>query len=209
MYGEQAGAHVTESTPCLPKATKPSRRLHAERQWEALTNLHPTATLVILRLAGVYGPARSALHTIATGRFRPSQTDYFFVSRVHVDDVVTAMLLLIQRSTNPESRLVRETISNNRRVVINVADDVPATRAHVFAFAFHLLSRCASPIISPQYNSSPQSLNVSQRTRDRTSKKVDNIRLKRFLFSKLDFPSYISGLTTIAMEEFGLQNVNE
>lgn len=207
MYGEQAGAHVTESTTCLPKAAKACQRLKAERQWEALTSLHPSATLAILRLAGVYGPARSALSTIATGRFQPSYTDHCFVSRVHVDDVVAAMLLLIFQ--NPESRLVRESIANNRRVVLNVADDVPATRAHVFAFAHHLLSRCTSPIISFEHKLSQSPLVVSSRTKDRTSKKVNNLRFRRFLLSNLNFPSYISGLTTIAMEEFGLRNTNE
>lgn len=202
MYGEQSVAHVTERTPCLPKSEKARWRVRAERQWHSLAMLHPAAVLLTLRLPGIYGPDRSALHTLASGHFRPSQTDQFPVSRIHVDDIISTLLAIIQLP--PSSNGPSEVFPTHREIVLNVADDAPASRIQVFSFARHLLSRCSCPIISPDALS-PQSLAESPRSKHRTCKHVDNLQLKRLLVPHLHFPSYISGLTTIAVEQFGLE----
>jgi nucleoside-diphosphate-sugar epimerase len=57
VYGDQAGAEVTEATPPSPRSARAKRRWLAEEQWEALQAAGGWA-LLVLRLPGIYGPGR-------------------------------------------------------------------------------------------------------------------------------------------------------
>lgn len=70
----------------------------------------------IFRLAGIYGPGRSALDTLikAGGDMRQCGAyDHTFISRVHVEDIVS-VLRASMASPSPG-------------LLVNVADDLPAT----------------------------------------------------------------------------------
>ena len=64
VYGNQDGRWVDEDTP---PAVGPDRRLRArldaEGEWLDLARLVPRARVFVFRLAGIYGPGRSALDT--------------------------------------------------------------------------------------------------------------------------------------------------
>src|SRR5262249_32530313 len=87
VYGDRQGAWVDESSDLPPSGTRGQRRLDAERAWLALA---PPAHL--FRLAGIYGPGRSAIDTVREGRARRIDKPGQVFSRIHVDDIATVLL---------------------------------------------------------------------------------------------------------------------
>ena len=122
VYGDHQGAWVDEASPCLvAPGTAPHHRLAAEQAWLSL----PTTRTCVFRLAGIYGPGRSALETVQRDRSPPTEGDATaamalpgmnnWVSRVHVADICGAIVAaMLQPDTGG---------------VFNVADDEPAVRA--------------------------------------------------------------------------------
>ena len=108
VYGDQKGAWTYESSPLNAASPTGLRRLNAERAW---TNTCAAAglPLVIFRLAGIYGPGRSALDRVREGRARRIEKNNHALSRIHVDDIVTLLEASLQRpeSTSRLQRLRR------------------------------------------------------------------------------------------------------
>jgi nucleoside-diphosphate-sugar epimerase len=199
-YGEHGGDWVSEDTAPISPGSKGIARLEAEGAWtSALTpgSTPGNARLCILRLAGIYGPGRSALDTLLK---RPIPTTAAgldgaqeVTSRVHVDDIVAT---------------VAASMDNERaNGVYNVADDTPASREEVFAYARELLrSGAAGPACRKQLiylerlaaSLRPETAFKSRRDLERASKRVLNHRLRQDLLSELHFPSYKEGLSDIA-----------
>ena len=101
VYGDHQGAWVTEESETRVASGDPSYfRLDAERQWLALSAHVPSH---VFRLAGIYGPGRSALDTVRKERVagllggvptRAARKDKTageskFISRVHVEVMPT------------------------------------------------------------------------------------------------------------------------
>lgn len=57
VYGNQNGAWVDENTPCSSQNGRERRRVDAEQQWHRYCVQH-NIPLIILRVAGIYGPQR-------------------------------------------------------------------------------------------------------------------------------------------------------
>lgn len=51
---------------------------------------------IVLRLGGIYGPDRNRLEALRTGKLKPSFSEAF-VNRIHVDDAVSGIELLLER----------------------------------------------------------------------------------------------------------------
>ena len=65
VYGDHDGAWVDENSQTRPSQTRSGQRLAAEQAWkDALPDIR------IFRLAGIYGPGRSALDQLRDGRAR-------------------------------------------------------------------------------------------------------------------------------------------
>jgi hypothetical protein len=93
VYGERGGAWVREADPPAPDTPKTRRRLAAELAWRGL---HTQAGLPVhvFRLAGIYGPGRSAADTLVRAggdMARCGADDSCFVSRIHVQDIVRVL----------------------------------------------------------------------------------------------------------------------
>ncbi len=67
VYGDRGGGWVDEATSPAPAADRSHRRLAAERAWVAAAG---GRALDIFRLAGIYGPGRSAFDDLRAGRAR-------------------------------------------------------------------------------------------------------------------------------------------
>jgi nucleoside-diphosphate-sugar epimerase len=184
VYGDAKGGWVTEDTLPVPLLPKPRARLRAERSWQALgVQLH------IFRLAGLYGPGRSALDTlIKVGgdlQLVPGSGDgETCASRIHVADAARVVRLSMMKAMSADSQL------------LNVADMEPATRKDVFTYAHGLLGApapfdgCASPYRS---------------ARGGGSKRVDSSKLQHFLEESREsylYPTYREGLNSIASGYF-------
>ena len=185
VYGDSGGAWVDEATPARPDSARSRARLAAEQAWAALSA--PNRNVAILRLPGIYGPGRNALHDIAAGRARRIVKPGHVFNRAHVDDIAAAIMAVIDRRYDG---------------IVNVADDEPAPSADPVAFAATLMGRTAPPEIPfaiASRDMSPMALSFWAAHR-----RVSNARLKAELGVTLTFPTYREGLTALHLAGEGL-----
>jgi nucleoside-diphosphate-sugar epimerase len=176
VYGDRGGATVDETLPPAPTSPRGKARLAAELRWRAL-GAH------VFRLAGIYGPGRSALDLLRQGRaVRVSKPGHVF-SRIHVEDVATALEASIARPAPG--------------AIYNVCDDAPAPQSDVIAFAASLLGMPAPPEIP--FDRAP--LTPMARSFYAENKRVSNARIKAELGVRLAFPNYRAGLAAIHAAE--------
>lgn len=106
VYAPGGGASVDESWPLAPITPSGRARLVAEA---ALADAR--IPWVTLRVAGIHGPGRGLVDRIRSGTYRIVGDGRAHISRIHVDDLVTA---IIAAGTS------------NVTGAVNVADDDPA-----------------------------------------------------------------------------------
>ena len=95
-----------------PTSRRGSLRQKAEEEWQSLAEFNDLP-LHIFRLAGIYGPGRSPLERVADGAaYRVDAPGHWF-SRIHVDDIVRAVLAGFDAPAG----------------AYNIADDRPAPQA--------------------------------------------------------------------------------
>lgn len=95
VYGDAAGATVTEDTPPAPATDRARRRLDAETTLRAWCEPREVEW-VILRVPGIYGPGRLPLDRLRRGEPALAESEAGPGNRIHVDDLadacVTALL---------------------------------------------------------------------------------------------------------------------
>lgn len=87
VYGDHGGERVDESVRPAPASDRGRRRLDAEtrlRSWAASRGV----ACAVLRIAGIYGPGRLPVASIAAGEPSPAGTGPG--NRIHVDDLAAA-----------------------------------------------------------------------------------------------------------------------
>ena len=96
VYGDTAGALVTEDTVVAPSNDRSRRRVAAERSamdWCTSRG----ARCVILRVPGIYGPGRLPLERLRRGEPALRPEDAGPGNRIHVDDLVAACIAAFER----------------------------------------------------------------------------------------------------------------
>ena len=83
VYGNRGGEWVDESTELRPTSIRGSRREKAEQQWLSLFTKN-NLPVHIFRLAGIYGPQRSALDSVRAGVARRINKPGHVFSRIHM-----------------------------------------------------------------------------------------------------------------------------
>lgn len=191
VYGDWQGEWVDEATEPRPVEKRAVARWEAEKQWMELAR-GTGACVRVFRMGGVYGPGRSALHTVrsrdhsATQRLREQKR---FTSRVHVDDVCQVIVKAMTSERSPGAR------------VYNVVDDDPSPRAEAMAHARQLLNVEDDDLSSDnELSAESESFTLNgQVSKKRVSeKRVSNRRLKAELQVELLHPSFRSGLEAVA-----------
>jgi nucleoside-diphosphate-sugar epimerase len=92
VYGDHAGDWVDEDTPAAPPGFNGAVLLEAER----LLATHPVRSIV-LRLAGLYGPARlQLLDRLRAGSVPVPRRAPHWANRFHVEDAAAAIAHLLQ-----------------------------------------------------------------------------------------------------------------
>jgi nucleoside-diphosphate-sugar epimerase len=178
VYGDRGGAWVDETDRLEPTGERGRRRVAAEAQWLALQREHGIP-VHIFRLAGIYGPGRSALDTVRQGRAQRIDKPGQVFSRIHVADIVQVL-----RASMARPRL---------RAIYNVCDDDPAAPEAVIAYACELLGVTPPPLISfDAAKLSPMALSFYD-----DNKRVSNRRMKEELGVSLRYPSYRDGLKAL------------
>ncbi|HFB2048438.1 MAG TPA: Protein YeeZ [Hyphomicrobiaceae bacterium MAG_BT-2024] len=178
VYGNHYGAWIDENTVVAPASERSVHRLNAENAW---INLARSAgkSLQIFRLSGIYGPGRSAIDKINTGKARRLIKPGQVFNRIHVHDIATTLLAGIKK---PQCT-----------GIFNVADDLPAPPQDVIAFAAQLLGKP----IPDSIPFSDADLSPMARSFYNENKRVRNCKIKQMLEVKLNYPTYEDGLTDI------------
>jgi len=90
VYGETAaGDWIDETSATEPQSERGKLRLAAEQAWRGW---HETsgAPLSLLRAAGIYGPGRSIIEQLQSGRARVIDKPGHVFNRIHVEDIARA-----------------------------------------------------------------------------------------------------------------------
>lgn len=177
VYGDRGGDWVDETSPLAPQSERARRRAAAELAWTEFARENGAA-LHIFRLPGIYGPGRSAVEALRAGTARRIAKPGQFFSRIHVEDIASALQASMQR---PQSS-----------AIYNVCDDEPAPQADVIAFAAQLLG-VAIPPLEP-FEQAAKTMSAMAQSFYGESKRVSNAKLKRELGLQLLYPNYREGL---------------
>jgi hypothetical protein len=168
VYGDHQGAWVDEDTPPQPSKDRTRRRLAAERAWQQL-GAH------VFRLAGIYGPGRSALERVEQGDVPIAKPGKHF-NRIHVDDIANVLEASIARPV--PGRLY------------DVADGSPASQVDVLGYAAELLGLPIAPAIPfEQAELSPMARSFWE-----DDVKIRATRIRDELGVTLHYPDYRAGL---------------
>lgn len=177
VYGDSGGALVDEDAPLLATALRGRRRVEAERAW-----LDLNLPIHVFRLAGIYGPGRSALDQLTAGMARRIDAPGHLFSRIHVDDIV-AVLRASMAKPKPGA-------------IYNVCDDEPSESADVVAFAADLLGLDPPPLVVLE----DAELSPMARSFYADRRLIDNRRIRNELGVVLQYPDYRAGLAAILAE---------
>ncbi len=180
VYGDHQGLWVDEDTELKPVSQRSRQRVAAETAWLEFAD-RAKKRLQIFRLAGIYGPGRSAIDNLRDGSARRIIKPAQVFNRIHVDDIANVLDAAIHATPS-------------RHTIFNVTDDEPAPPQDVVAYAAKLLSLPVPPDIPFDLAPlSPMGLSFY-----RENKRVSNARLKSDLGVTLLYPTYREGMTAIA-----------
>lgn len=212
VYGDHGGAWVNEDSPCKAKpGSRGGNRLLAEQQWQQLAADKGWPAPIVFRLAGIYGPGRSALDRVAravsskddgqlvsasAGALPPVSDNLppigsgAMVSRIHVVDIARLIAASMVQQASAKPAHPHSASLNAQAIIYNLADSLPAPTDAVLAYAASLLGL-------------PAPTNPPDRPKESTtaaveSKKVDAQRILQALHATLCYPSYREGLQAIA-----------
>ena len=91
VYGDRGGDWVAENSRRIPTQDRSRRRALAEDGWLTLWE-RDGLPVHIFRLAGIYGPGRSAIDSVRGGTAKRVVKAGQVFSRIHVDDIATVLL---------------------------------------------------------------------------------------------------------------------
>lgn len=179
VYGDSAGGWVDEQTAAEPATARGLARLHAERAWQQV-GARSGRAVAVLRLAGIYGPGRSAIDQIAGGAARRIVKPGQVFNRIHVDDIAQA---------------IAAAFANAARGVFNLADDAPSAPGDPLGFAARLMGVAAPPEVA--FEAAAPSMSEMARSFWQECRRVRNDKLKRDLGVVLRYPTYREGLRAL------------
>jgi nucleoside-diphosphate-sugar epimerase len=184
VYGDRQGGWVDENTPPMPGQERSRRRLAAEFAWAAMAT---RVAVDLFRVAGIYGPGRSALDDIRAGRARRVIKPGHVFGRIHRDDIARAVLAALSQERPPCVR------------VLNLTDDEPAEASAVVEEAARLLGLDPPPGV-PFAEAEPR-MSPMARSFWQERRRVANAKTRAALGLEWLYPTYREGLRAILAEE--------
>jgi len=189
IYGDCGGNWVTEEDQPHPEQPRSQRRLACEQAWQA-----SGLPIQILRLPGIYGPGRSVLQNIKSGKSKLIDKPGQVFSRIHIDDIAGATLHLIARAA-----------AGQWPKVVNVADDLPTASKDLLSYGAQLLGR-SLPALQP-FAMAAEGMSPMARSFWEENRRVSNRLLCQDLGYTLMHPDYHSGLRDCFLQdEFSVGN---
>ena len=174
VYGDHEGAKVSEKSLLKAKSNNGLARIACEKKYLALMK-NNLANIIILRLAGIYGPYRNNISAIANKEIRHNHISSKIVSRTHVADI-----------SNIIKKIILSKQINNE--IFNIADNYPCKTSEVNDYICeHILDIAKLEMKNQQKIFKHSSFALD-------NKIVDNKKMLKILEYKFIFPSYKEGL---------------
>ncbi len=183
VYGDRGGGWVEETSEVAPISERAKRRVQAERGFGEMAAGRP---LDIFRLAGIYGPGRSALDEVRSGRARRIVDTGHAFGRIHVDDIAFAVMAAMARPPYGTR-------------ILNLSDDEPAESAVVIEEAARLLGAPVPPAMS--FTEAYAAMSDMGRSFWAENRRVASARTQEMLGIRWRYPSYREGLRAILEHE--------
>jgi nucleoside-diphosphate-sugar epimerase len=177
VYGDCDGDWVDEKRPVNPEADRARRRLDAEQRFQAWSR-RSGVELVVLRVAGIYGPDRLPLARIRDGLPLVRAEEAPFTNRIHEDDLVRVCAAAMAAPVAGE--------------VFNVSDGHPGTMAEYFDAVADLAGLPRPPKI-PMAEAEAR-LSPGMYAYMRESRRLDNRKMRERLGVELRYPTLAEGL---------------
>jgi nucleoside-diphosphate-sugar epimerase len=177
VYGDCDGAWVDESWPARPNVDRARRRWDAEQQlraWRARTG----GELVILRVAGIYGPGKLPIARLRKGAPMVAERDAPWTNRIHADDLAEVLLAALARGRDGE--------------VYNACDGHPGNMADYFNRVADLAGLPRPPVIDRAQAGEQLSAGLLSYLAE--SRRLSNRKLLVELGVTLRYPSLDQGL---------------
>src|SRR5215471_4866634 len=173
VYAQRDGSWVTEESE-----TKPLRE--TSRVLLEVEKLVLEKGGIVVRLAGIYGPQRSALLSrFLNGTATIDPNNDRFVNQVHRDDIALAFFLLLNRAAQSSAQ------------IYNIVDDEPLLQSDCYRWLAQRLNR---PL--PSTRKSEQS-----RKRGDTNKRVSNAKLHQLGWTP-DYPTFADAMGKSILPSF-------
>jgi nucleoside-diphosphate-sugar epimerase len=173
VYAQRDGSLVTEESE-----TKPLR----ETSWTLLEveKLILQKGGIVARLAGIYGPRRSALLSkFLKGTATIDPKNDRFVNQVHRDDIASALFLLL----NPEAQTSAQ--------IYNVVDDQPLLQSECYRWLAQRLNRPLPPTRKSEQH----------RKRGDSNKRVSNTKLHQLGWTP-EYPTFSDAMERSVLPSF-------
>jgi len=176
LYAQRDGAWVTEESQTKP--TRETSRILLDAEASVLDRGG-----IVVRLAGIYGPGRSALLTkfLAGTAIIDSENDRF-INQVHRDDIVSALFFLLNRETEGGE-------------IYDVVDDEPTLQSECYRWLAQRLNRPLPPIGKSK----------QQRKRGDSNKRVSNAKLRRLGWAPR-YPTFADAMEKSILPSFAKMN---
>ena len=178
VYGDQGGAWVDETTPVAPNSARAQARVAAEAAWLDFGN-EIGGKVQLFRLAGIYGPGRSAFDKLARGTARRIVKPGQVFNRIHVEDIASVLQASIGRP--------------RAGAIYNLADDEPAPPDEVVTYAAEFLGVPPPPAVRFE----EADLSPMARSFYASSRRISNALIKSELGVVLRYPTYREGLRAL------------
>ena len=173
VYAQTDGSVVDENSPAEPRHSKGKILRETEE-------LVLAANGIVARLGGIHGPHRSFLLSRFMEGRTPIETNERLINQIHRDDIVSALLLLVDRRLDCQGE------------IFNVVADEPVKASAVYEW---LGARLKRPLVSGADD-------PPKRKRGESNKRVSNRKL-RALGWEPRYPTFESAMTESILPSFG------
>ena len=177
VYGDCGGAWVDESRAVNPQVDRARRRHAAERQLQAW-RASGRGEVVILRVAGIYGPGKLPLERLRSQTPMIAEPEAPWTNRIHIDDLVSVCEAAMARGRDGE--------------VYNVSDGSPGNMRDYFDRVADLYGLPRAPLIS--LAEARASLSPGMLSYLGESRRLDNRKMLEELGVTLRYPRLADGL---------------
>ena len=173
VYAQTDGVWVTEESPAEPRHETGKILRESE-------DLVRTNAGIIVRLAGLYGPGRSALlRKFLAGEATIDPSNDRFINQIHRDDAAAAILFLIQREKSNAG-------------IYNLVDNEPVLLSECYRWLANALNQSIPPTAKP----------TSPRKRGDSNKRVSNEKLRSLGWTP-KYPSFADGISKSVLQSSG------